>query len=108
DDVGHPIPDNHVSITFYDDATATVAAMLPGSPRPCVETAADGHRQPHVAPDEYVIDTDAIGSFCLETTLPLERGTMKLRFGGSSLYDSTSAEVPFDLTRTSVAIAFDP
>jgi hypothetical protein len=108
DDVGHPVPDNHVSITFYDEANAKVAAMLPGSPRPCVETTADGHRDPHVAPDEYVVDTDALGSFCLETTLPLERGTMKLSFGGSSLYDATSAEVPFDLTLPSVALAFDP
>ena len=67
-----------------------------------------GARDPHVAPDEYVVDTDAVGSFCVQTSLPIERGTLKLRFAGSSLYDATSAEVPFDLTRPSVALVFDP
>jgi len=107
DDVGHPLPDSHVAITFHGTPSDSPALMLP-SPRRCTEPAAVGARDPHFAPDEYVVDTDALGSFCIRTALPVERGAVKLSFRGSSVYDGTSAEIAFDLARASVTLAFNP
>ena len=107
DDVGHPVADNHVSITFYDSTVRDAPARLSESPQRCADAPPTAARA-HVAPDEYVIDTDALGSFCLQTTLPIDRGTMKLRFLGNSFYEGTASEISFDLTRPSVLLAFDP
>jgi hypothetical protein len=109
DDVGSPIADSHVGIAFFEPHEGGVAMTLPW-PGPCpgaARGAPDAH-EPHVAPDEYVVDTDAVGSFCFETSLPIDHALMKLRFAGSRLYDATAAEVPVDLTRTPIVIAFDP
>ena len=67
--------------------------MLP-LPRRCTEPAAAGAHDPHVAPDEYVVDSDAQGSFCIRTAVAVERGVMKLRFQGSSVYDESAAPQP--------------
>jgi hypothetical protein len=106
DDVGSPVPNSHIEIVFYE-AQGDAPATLP-MPRRCPEAVSPGAHQPHFAPDEYVVDTDASGSFCIQTSLFAERGTMKLRFGGRGLYDGTAAEIPFDLSRPAVAMAFDP
>src|SRR5262249_18269071 len=52
--------------------------------------------------------TDPLGAFCFVTSLPIERGTMKLHFAQTSFYDETAAEIPFDLARPAAALAFDP
>jgi len=106
DDVGRPIPDSHVSIAIFA-AAGGAAANLPAAPRTCTPSAGED-REAHFAPDEYVVDTDAMGSFCVITEFPIDRGTMKLSFGGAALYDKTSAEIPFDLSRASVALSFEP
>src|SRR6266508_3565816 len=95
DDVGAPVPDSHIDIAFYE-AQGDAEALSPGA------------HEPHFVPDEYVVDTDASGSFCVQTSLFAERGTMKLGFSGRGLYDRTSAEIPFDLSRPAATIAFDP
>ena len=109
DDVGSPIAESHVAITFHAQGGTGPALALPW-PKRCPETARTGveAHEPHVAPDEYVVDTDSHGSFCFETTLPVDRAVMKLGFRGSPLYDATSAETPVELGRSAIAIAFDP
>jgi hypothetical protein len=109
DDVGSPVADSHVAIAFYEPHEGGAAITLPW-PRPCpgaLRPGGDAH-EPHVAPDEYVVDTDATGSFCFETSLPIDQAQMKLRFAGDRLYDGTAAEVPVDLTRAPVVLTFDP
>jgi hypothetical protein len=109
DDVGHPVPYSHVAIAFYEGATASGRAVkLSGSPRDCSQAGGSEAHDPHVAPDEYFVDTDAQGAFCVLTAVPLDRGTMALRFEGSSLYDKTAAEIPFDLATVAITVAFDP
>jgi hypothetical protein len=108
DDVGHPVPFSHVSIAFHEGAPSGPAVKLSGSPRDCSRAGSGEAHDPHVAPDEYFVDTDALGSFCILTALPLDRGTLVMRFDGSSLYDKTAAEIPFDLATAPIALAFDP
>jgi hypothetical protein len=109
DDVGHPVPYSHVAIAFYDGPPSSAPAVkLSGSPRDCSQSAGSEAHDPHVAPDEYFVDTDAQGSFCVITAVPLDRGKMVLRFEGSSLYDKTAAEIPFDLATAAISLAFDP
>jgi hypothetical protein len=109
DDVGSPIADSHVAIAFFEPHEDGAAITLPW-PRQCpgaMRAAGDAH-EPHVAPDEYVVDTDALGTFCFETSLPIDRAQMKLRFAGNRLYDATAAEVAVDLTHTPIVVTFDP
>jgi hypothetical protein len=108
DDVGHPVPDSHVSIVMHEGRADGPIVRLAQSPRRCPDGVPGGARDPHVAPDEYVVDTDGAGAFCVLTTLPLERGTMTLRFAGSALFDATAAQVPFDVVRPSILLTFDP
>jgi hypothetical protein len=109
DDVGRPVPYSHVAIAFYEGSTVSGSAVkLSGSPRDCGPIGGSEAHDPHVAPDEYFVDTDAQGSFCIVTAVPLDRGTMALRFEGSSLYDKTAAEIAFDLATAAITLAFDP
>src|SRR6185503_9041795 len=80
------------------------AMKLSTSPRDCSQSGAGEAHEPHVAPDEYFVDTDAQGSFCVLTSLPLERGTMALRYEGSALYDKTAAEIAFDLGTPAITL----
>ena len=68
DDVGKGVAESHVAIALYEPGSA-VAIPLP-APLRCTESA--GAHEPHAAPDEYVVDTDSQGSFCLHTMLPPE------------------------------------
>src|SRR5690348_9635249 len=74
DDVGSPIAESHVAITFHAQGGSGAALALPW-PKRCPDAARSGTEvhEPHVAPDEYVVDTDSRGSFCFETTLPVDR-----------------------------------
>ncbi len=109
DDVGSPIASSHVAISFHGQDGNGPALALPW-PKKCPGTArgaVDAH-EPHVAPDEYVVDTDAQGSFCFETSLPVARAVMKLSYQGSPLYDATDAESPVDIARPAIVLSFDP
>ncbi|HKQ71565.1 MAG TPA: hypothetical protein VJT73_19605, partial [Polyangiaceae bacterium] len=114
DDVGAPVPTSHVEIAFYVDLVGAPpgqgAALALPAPRPCSRTTTGGPdaHEPHVAPDAYVVDTDALGTFCIATALPTPRATMKLRFAGSLHLEPTAAEVPVDLALSPAALAFDP
>jgi hypothetical protein len=109
DDVGSPVAESHVAISFFGGAGAGPALALP-LPKKCANDGRAGSAspEPHVAPDEYVVDTDAQGAFCFETSLSVDPAMMKLRFRGSALYDATAAEVPIELGRSAIGLAFDP
>ena len=57
DDVGAPIPNSHVSISIHNEAGGGPALPLPRAER-CSAFVAQGAHDPHIAPDEYVVDTD--------------------------------------------------
>ena len=104
DDVGKGVAESHVAIELYEPGSA-VAIPLP-APLRCTESA--GAHEPHAAPDEYVVDTDSQGSFCLHTMLPPEPLVMKLHFAGGGLLEGTAAEVPIESQGPSMRIVFDP
>ena len=104
DDVGKGVAESHVAIALYEPGSA-VAIPLP-APLRCTESA--GAHEPHAAPDEYVVDTDSQGSFCLHTMLPPEPLVMKLHFAGGGLLEGTAAEVPIESQGPSMRVVFDP
>jgi hypothetical protein len=115
DDVGAPVPNSHVSITFFGEANEGAGAAAANRPLPlsqtplsCAASTGAGDREPHVAPDEYVVDTDQQGEFCVQTMLPIDQGTMKLSFAGTLHHDATAAEIRFDIAHTAIALVFDP
>jgi hypothetical protein len=107
DDVGAPVPSSHVSISILAEGARGPALPLPRAQRCSPALAADAH-DPHIAPDEYVVDTDATGSFCIRNELLLQRGVMRVHFQGSSFFEASTAEVPFDLGRPAATVTFDP
>jgi len=103
DDVGNPLTSTHVAISFYEGA-GTGAALLLSTPSPC----STAFPEPHVAPDEYVVDTDQAGDFCFEAALAIERGTMKLRYRGDADREAAAVDIPVDLGVPAVVLSFDP
>ena len=107
DDVGAPVPSSHVTISILGEGGRGHALPLPRAQRCGPALAPDAH-DPHVAPDEYVVDTDVTGSFCIRNELLLQRGVVRLHFQGSAFFESSTTEVAFDLGRSMAAVAFDP
>src|SRR5689334_4520829 len=68
DDVGAPITNSHVSISIHAEGASSPALPLPRGVRCSPAVAADAH-DPHIAPDEYVVDTDGAGSFCIQSPI---------------------------------------
>ena len=104
DDVGNPIGKSHVAIDFFEGDGKGPPILLP-VPSRCAD---DVSPEAHVAPDEYVVDTDAGGTFCFEAALGIERGKMRLQFAGDRDHEAASSEVTIDLDRPAVLMQFDP
>jgi hypothetical protein len=107
DDVGAPVPNSHVTVSMHGEGGLGPALPLPRAERCSFGLAPDAH-DPHVAPDEYVVDTDATGSFCIRSRLVLPRGVLRLRFQGSTFFESSTTDVSFDLGRPVASIVFEP
>ncbi|HVR21101.1 MAG TPA: hypothetical protein VMS65_15420, partial [Polyangiaceae bacterium] len=107
DDVGAPVPNSHVAISIHHEAERGPALPLPRAER-CSSLLAQGAHDPHIAPDEYVVDTDKSGSFCIRSAIVVERGVARLRFQGGAFFEASDTDVPFELGRPSMNIAFDP
>jgi hypothetical protein len=109
DDVGAPVPNSHVAISIHHQAGRGPPLPLP-LPRAerCSSLLAQGAHDPHIAPDEYVVDTDTSGSFCLRSAIVVERGVVRLRFQGGAFFEASDTDVPFELGRPAMSIAFDP
>lgn len=107
DDMTQPLPNQPVEVLFRPEAAtqlADVSAAVRGA-RLCVNggsTAAtsDG--------EKLRVMTDERGTFCVRAALPLDRHRALLTWGGDSLVEGTKLELPFDLSRRSVALRFDP
>ena len=107
DDVGAPVPSSHVTISMHAEGGRSPALPLPRAERCSFGLAPDAH-DPHMAPDEYVVDTDATGSFCIRHNLVLPRGVLRLRYPGSTFLEPTATDVTFDLGRPVASVAFEP
>jgi len=107
DDVGAPIPNSHVTVSMHAEGGRGPALPLPRAERCTFGLAPDAH-DPHVAPDEYVVDTDATGSFCIRNSLVLPHGVLRLRFQGSTFFEPSTTDVSFDLGRPVASVAFEP
>jgi hypothetical protein len=106
DDVGAPIPNSHVSISLHGEGGKGPALPLPRAERCSPALAPDAH-DPHVAPEEYVVDTDAAGGFCVHGEAVLLRGVMRLRFQGSAFLERSEEDVCL-ICRPPVKLAFAP
>lgn len=94
DDVGVPIP----QVPLIVSATATdskQAVQLP-PPLACEPTGRGKTGVRHPRADEYRVETDDHGTFCVRATGSLSRGRVKLRFAGSKVYEAVDEEVPID------------
>jgi hypothetical protein len=107
DDVGAPVPNSHVILSILSEGGRGAALPLPRAERCGPALAPDAH-DPHVAPDEYVVDTDSLGSFCIRNDFLVQRGVVRLRFEGSAFFEPSTADVAFDLGRPLATVAFDP
>jgi hypothetical protein len=107
DDVGAPIPNSHVSISIHGEGGKGPALPLPRAVRCRSALAPDAH-DPHLAPDEYVVDTDGTGSFCIQSQMVLVRGVMRIHYSGSAFLERSETEVLFDLGRPPVRLTFAP
>jgi hypothetical protein len=107
DDVGAPVPNSHVAISIHPEAGRGPALPLPRAER-CSSLLAQGAHDPHIAPDEYVVDTDTSGSFCIRSAIVVERGVARLRFQGGAFIEGSDTDVPFELGRPALSIAFEP
>jgi hypothetical protein len=109
-----------------DDAGATVAGAtvtIQASPlegggsrialpdaAPC-ERRTRGPRVSRTAPDEYSIDTDERGAFCVRGEVPLPPSKIHMRFGATKLHDAAEAQVPLDTLEARAArtlLRFEP
>jgi hypothetical protein len=107
DDVGAPVPNSHVTIALYGEGGRGSALPLPRAERCSFGLAPEAH-DPHISPDEYVVDTDGTGSFCIRHSLVLPRGVLRLRFQGSTFFEPSTTDVAFDLGRSAASVAFEP
>ncbi|HMI88246.1 MAG TPA: hypothetical protein VK550_29380 [Polyangiaceae bacterium] len=107
DDVGAAVPNSHVSLSILGEGGRGPALPLPRAQRCGPGLAPDAH-DPHIAPDEYVVDTDAAGSFCIRNDLLLKRGVVRLHFQGSAFFEPSTTDVAFDLGQPLAAVEFDP
>ncbi|MET0591546.1 MAG: hypothetical protein ABW133_02530, partial [Polyangiaceae bacterium] len=108
DDVGAPIPNSHVAISIHLESGATSPPLpLPHAER-CAPLVAPEAHDPHIAPDEYVVDTDPTGAFCVRSRLTVTRGVLRLRFQGGPFFEKSDTEFPFDLGRPFARLAFEP
>jgi len=83
-----------------------------GLPSPQICDARDGGRRARLAsPDEYVIESDTRGEFCVRGALALPKGVVRLRFASTKLYDEAQKDADVEpgnarLTRT--ILRFEP
>src|SRR6185503_9226338 len=65
----------------------------------------------HPTHDEYVIQTDDRGAFCVRGTAPLVKGTLRLQYGGSKIYEPVELRIPVDVDPSRLArtvLRFEP
>ncbi len=102
DDAGAPVSAARVAVALLALGASSPLALP--MPRPCAQ-GAPGH-EPRWGPDEYVVDTDDAGAFCVRASLALPAGTLRLAWGGSPMLDAATRTVAFDAGRPALTLAF--
>jgi hypothetical protein len=111
DDVGDPIPSSRVTISCHASgavAGAPTIVMPLHDAEPCRTRETETAPPSAASSSEYPLDTDAAGAFCLRSMLPSPPTAVRLRFGGDPFHDPASIDLPADLARPALAIAFEP
>lgn len=109
DDAGVPIVGGSVTMRAFAADRPRSAIGLP-SPQIC--ELQDGSRRARLAgADEYVIETDPRGEFCVRGAVPLPKGVVHLRYAATKLYDAAEKDADVEpgnarLTRT--ILRFEP
>jgi hypothetical protein len=109
DDAGSPIAAALLSIQATPSEGAAAALSLP-SPSRC-DARAIGPRPRSTSRDEYAIETDERGSFCVRGDGPIPKATILVRFQGTKLHDGAEARVPLDAAEARAArtiLRFEP
>ena len=110
DDVGAPVPNSHVTISIHGEG-GTAGPPFPSRAQSAAASglAPEAH-DPHIAPDEYVVDTDASGVVLHPQRLVL-RTRRRCGFVSREALSSSASDDrrPFRSRPTPVAsIAFEP
>lgn len=107
DDAGQPLAQEVVKIAVQratDPNDAQVAEAI-RSARPCAPANAPGAASPE---DATLVKTDEGGRFCVKLALPQDRYTAFVSYTGTKLVEGGKVELPFDLSRRSLLLRFDP
>lgn len=105
DETGRGLPKTHVRLRLLGEDGAPLRL-----PEPIV---CGNSEQIHDArgfadqPDEYVIDTDAAGTFCVEIAAGVERGNVQLDVEPSQHYERVSKTLVIDTSRRAVQLTFE-
>ncbi|UQA58230.1 carboxypeptidase-like regulatory domain-containing protein [Polyangium aurulentum] len=110
DDAGAPVPGATLSLRAVGPDGST-ALPLPDFSA-CDATSRRSRRAVRrTAPDEYAVDTDDRGAFCVRAATSLGQATLKLRFTGDDLRDPSESTVALDAVDASAArtiLRFEP
>ena len=109
DDAGAPVAGATVTIHVSALEENGARITLPEA-SPC-ERRTRGPRVSRAAPDEYSIDTDERGGFCVRGDSPLPPSKIHMRFGATRLHDAAEAQVPLDALEARAArtlLRFEP
>jgi hypothetical protein len=109
DDAGAPVAGATVTIHASPLEGSGAKLALPDA-FPC-ERRTRGPRVSRAAADEYSIDTDERGVFCVRGEAPLPPAKIHMRFSATRLHDAAEAQVPLDTQEARAArtlLRFEP
>ena len=105
DDAGRPLGPTHVRMRvtgMSDQVRLPKAGLCP--PTPEVHEA----RGFSDLPDEYVIDTNAAGAFCVRVDMPLADATIELEMEGTRDVDGGKTKLELDSAKRALLLQFTP
>lgn len=108
DDAGTPIAAAPLSIQAAPAEPGDAPIALP-TPRAC-EARARGARV-RASRDEYLLETDEHGEFCVRTDALIPKTSIRVRFLGTTLHDAADARAPLDAVEARSArtrLRFEP
>lgn len=110
DDAMSPIAGGAISIKAFAPEDPGTPLALP-EPSACEVGARGQQRDRAVSGNEYVVDTDERGSFCVRSNSALPSAIFHLHFHGTKLHDPVEAKVTLDASEARTARArlrFEP
>ena len=110
DDVGVPIGTTSLGLSAFAPDSPKRAMQLP-VPLSCDASGRGRSTVTRPSPEEYSIQTDEHGAFCVRGTAPLVKGTLRLQFPGNKLYEAVELRIPVDADPSRLArtvLRFEP